>query len=105
MARETKLRTRTQEGKIEILALVSHPMETGMRKDKAAGKIVPAHFIQEMTLEHNSKVVAQVLSGIGISENPLMGFRLKDAKAGDKVKFFWKDNLGESGQAEGVVEP
>ena len=105
MARETKLRTRTQEGKIEILALIAHPMETGMRKDKASGKVVPAHFIQEMTLEINGKVVAQVDSGLAVSENPLMGFRLKDGKAGDKVKFSWKDNLGESGQAEAVVEP
>ena len=105
MARETKLRTRTQEGRIEILALVSHPMETGMRKDKASGKIVPAHFIQEMTLVHNDKVVAELSCGIGVSENPLMGFRLKDARAGDKVVFSWKDNLGESGQAEAVVEP
>lgn len=105
MARETKLRTRTQEGRIEILALVAHPMETGMRKDKATGKVVPAHFIQEMTLEHNGKVVAQVQSSIGVSENPLIGFRLKDAKAGDKVMFTWKDNLGESGQAEVAVEP
>jgi hypothetical protein len=34
-----------------------------------------------------------------------MGFRLKDAKAGEKVVFSWKDNLGESGQVEAVVEP
>ena len=33
MARETKIRTRTQEGATEILVLVTHPMETGMRKD------------------------------------------------------------------------
>jgi len=33
MARETKIRTRPQEGANEILALVTHPMETGMRKD------------------------------------------------------------------------
>jgi sulfur-oxidizing protein SoxZ len=105
MARETRLRTRTQEGVIEILALVSHPMETGMRKDKASGRLVPAHFIQEMTLEHKGKVVAQLFCGIGVSENPLMGFRLKDAKAGEKVVFSWKDNLGESGQVEAVVEP
>ena len=105
MARETKLRTRTQEGKIEILALVSHPMETGMRKDKASGKVVPAHFIQEMTLVHNGKVVAELACGIGVSENPLMGFRLKNAKAGEKVEFSWKDNMGESGRIEAVVEP
>ena len=105
MPRETKLRTRTQEGLIEILALISHPMETGMRKDKATGKIVAAHFVTEMTLEHNGQIVAEVSTGMGVSENPLMGFRLKHAKAGDKIKFKWKDNMDESGQAEVEVEP
>ena len=58
MARDTKLRTRTQEGKVEVLVLVNHPMETGMRKDKASGKPIAAHFIKELTLEHNGKLVA-----------------------------------------------
>lgn len=104
MPRETKLRTRTQEGVIEILALISHPMETGMRKDKATGKTIAAHFVTEMTLEHNTKIVAEVSTGMAVSENPLMGFRLPHAKAGDKIRFSWKDNMGESGQAEAVVE-
>ena len=58
MARETKIRTRTQEGAVEVLVLVTHPMETGMRKDKASGKVIPAHFIQELTIELNGKPVA-----------------------------------------------
>jgi len=104
MARETKLRTRTQEGKIEVLVLVSHPMETGLRKDKASGKPVPAHFIKELTLEHNGKLVAAANLGVGVSENPLIGFRLGNAKNGDKVKVSWSDNKGETGVVEAVVE-
>ena len=84
MARETKLRTRTQEGKVEVLVLISHPMETGMRKDKASGKPIPAHFIKELVLEHNGKHTATANLGIGVSENPLIGFRLSKAKNGDK---------------------
>ena len=105
MPRETKLRTRTQEGLIEVLALISHPMETGMRNDKTTGEIIAAHYVTEMTLAHKGEIVAQVFTGMGVSENPLMGFRLKHASAGDKIKFSWKDNMGESGEAEIEVEP
>ena len=104
MARETKVRTRTQEGQIEVLVLVNHPMETGLRKDKASGKPIPAHFIQEMKVEHNGKPVAVAAMGIGVSENPLIGFRLKSAKNGDKLKIAWSDNKGESGSVEAIVE-
>ena len=104
MARETKIRTRTQEGATEILVLVNHPMETGMRKDKASGKAIPAHFIQELNIELNGKLMASASMGIGVSENPLLGFRSKTAKNGDKLKITWKDNMGETGTAEAKVD-
>ena len=104
MARDTKIRTRTQEGAVEVLVLVTHPMETGMRKDKASGKAIPAHFIQELTIELNGKLMASASMGIGVSENPLLGFRSKTAKNGDKLKITWKDNMGETGTAEAKVD-
>ena len=104
MARETKVRTRTQEGAVEVLVLVTHPMETGMRKDKASGKAIPAHFIQELNIELNGKLMASASMGIGVSENPLLGFRTKAAKNGDKLKISWKDNKGKAGTAEAVVD-
>ena len=33
-----------------------------------------------------------------------MGFRLKGARNGDKLKVSWSDNKGESGSHEGVVD-
>ena len=33
MARQTRMRTKTQDGATEVLVLVSHPMETGQRTD------------------------------------------------------------------------
>ena len=104
MARETKIRTRTQEGTIEVLVLVNHPMETGLRKDKATGKAIPAHFIQELIVELNGKPMASASLGVGVSENPLLGFRTKAAKNGDKVKITWKDNKGETGIVETSVD-
>ena len=104
MSRETKIRTRTQEGMIEVLVLVNHPMETGLRKDKATKKTIPAHFIKEMNISHNGKNVAQISMGIGVSENPLVSVRLPTAKDGDKIAVEWNDNKGETGKAEAVVE-
>ena len=104
MARKMKLRTRTREGKIEILVLINHPMETGLRKDKKTKEKIPALYIQKMTLHHNGQLAAEANFGIGVSEDPLIGFRLDDAKNGDKVKVEWSDNKGETGAIEAVVE-
>ncbi|MEK7191398.1 MAG: thiosulfate oxidation carrier complex protein SoxZ, partial [Pseudomonadota bacterium] len=84
-----KVRTRPQDGAVEVLMLVTHPMETGQRVDKKTNQKIPAHFIQRITLEHNDKVVLVADTGVGISEDPLLGFRLKNAKKGDKVKLSW----------------
>ncbi len=102
--RKMKVRVRSQDGAVEVLVLITHPMETGMRVDKKTNQKTPAHFIQRITLEHNGKVVLVADTGVGISEDPLLGFRLKNAKKGDKVKIGWSDNKGESGSAETVVD-
>ena len=102
--RKMRMRTRAQDGGVELQVLISHPMESGLRTDKNTGKKIPPHFIQRLTLEHNGKIVATVSTGPAISEDPLVGFRLKGAKHGDKLKVFWSDNLGESATLEGTVD-
>jgi sulfur-oxidizing protein SoxZ len=102
--RKMKMRTRLQDGVVELQVLITHPMETGLRTDKNTNTKIPPHFIQKVNVELNGKVVVVVNTGTGISEDPLLGFRLKGAKNGDKLKVFWSDNLGESGTIEGVVE-
>jgi sulfur-oxidizing protein SoxZ len=99
-----KMRTRGQDGMVELQVLITHPMETGLRTDKNTGKKIPAHFIQKVTIELNGQAVVVVNSGTGVSEDPLLGFRLKGAKNGDKLKIFWTDNQGESGTLEGAVD-
>lgn len=104
MARETKIRTRLQEGAVEVQVLIKHPMETGMRKDKTSGNLIPAHFIQELSVELNGKLMATASTGVAVSESPLLGFRLKEAKNGDKLRITWKDNQSETGSTEAVVD-
>ena len=94
MARETKIRIRTQEGAIEVLVLVTHPMETGMRKDKATDKLIPAHFITQLKFEHDGKTVFAADWGGGVSKDPYVKFSFKGAKKGDELKISWIDNKG-----------
>jgi len=99
----TKLKIRPKDGATEILVLVSHPMETGLRVDSKTKEKVPAHFIQTMTIQLNGKDVAVADLGVAISKDPLIGVSVDGAKKGDKVNVSWSDNLGNKGGADEAV--
>jgi len=93
-----------KDGAAEVRVRVTHPMETGQRVDRNTKQKIPAHYIQKMTFAVNGKQVAVTDLGPAISKDPLVGVRLKGAKAGDKVTVSWSDNKGESGSAEAVIK-
>jgi sulfur-oxidizing protein SoxZ len=95
-----KIRAKVDGDVTTVKALISHPMDTGLVKDKKTGKPIPAHFIQEVTCEHNGKNVLTALWGAAISKNPYLSFKFKGAKAGDTLTLNWVDNKGESDSTE-----
>jgi len=101
--KQTKIRTKTQDGVTDVLVLVSHPMETGQRTDPKTKEKIPPHFIQKMTFLLNGKEIASASLGTAVSKDPLIGVKIKGAKAGDKIKVSWSDNMGESGSEESVI--
>ena len=102
MADPMKIRANFNNGVTEVKALMSHPMEGGLRKD-SQGKIVPAHFISEVTAMHGSKVVLQCLWGQSVSQNPFLAFKFKGGAKGEKVQITWKDNKGDSRTDEATI--
>jgi sulfur-oxidizing protein SoxZ len=84
--------------------LLRHPMETGARKDPGSGEPIPRYFIQELRCERNDKIVLSAKWGWGISKNPYLAFRLRQAQAGDRIRVVWKDNLGNEDSIEGQVK-
>jgi len=98
-----KGRAKTDGEVTTVKALISHSMETGLRKDKKTGKPIPAHFIQEVTCEHNGKVVMTAMWGPAISKNPYLSFKFRGANKGDTLKLSWVDNKGESDSTETKV--
>lgn len=103
MADAMKIRATMEGDSANIKVLMNHPMETGQRKDAKTGQTVPAHFIQQVTAALNGKNVLDAQWGVAISKNPFLGFKVKGAKAGDKVTVNWMDNKGEKSTAEATV--
>ena len=104
MANSIKVRAKVKGDEVTVKALMSHPMETGLRKDKKTGKVIPANFIQEVNAEHNGANVLKSYWGGSISKNPYLSFIFTGGKAGDTVKISWADNNCKSDSAEVAIK-
>ncbi len=104
MAKSIKLRAKAKGGVATVKCLISHPMETGLRKDKKSGKKIPAHFIQEVTAEHGGKSVLNAQWSGAISKNPFLSFKFSGANSGDSIKISWVDNQGKSDSLDGKIK-
>ncbi len=102
MADPMRIRAQAAGDKTTVRVLMSHEMETGQRKD-AAGQVIPAWFIQELTASLNGTQVLAAEWGPAVSKNPFMQFVIKGAKADDKVAVTWKDNRGDTRTDEATV--
>lgn len=97
-----KMRAQLKGDVVEVKVLMSHPMETGLRKDDF-DRLIPAHFVQLLTATLNGKPVLEAQWGTGISKNPYLTFRLKGVKVGDIVAVTWHDNHGATATQEIAV--
>ena len=97
-----KMRATLAGGYTDVRVLMTHPMETGQRKD-AEGKVVPMHFIQNLTVKVNGRTVVDGQVSQAVSRNPVFSFRLRGGSKGDKVEVSWLDSQGESNKTETAV--
>jgi sulfur-oxidizing protein SoxZ len=97
-----KMRASLGAGFTEVRVLMTHPMETGLRKD-SEGKLVPMHFIQNLVVKVNGKTMVDAQISQAVSRNPVFSFRFKGGAKGDKIEVSWLDNRGESNAIEGAV--
>jgi sulfur-oxidizing protein SoxZ len=88
---QMRVKAQAKDGKTEVRVLVRHPMEMS-RKDKDSGETIPAHYITEVSCEHNGEVVFTAQWTAGISKNPYLSFDFVGGEAGEKLTITWKDN-------------
>jgi len=101
--KKIRIRAKMKGDVAEVKTLMSHPMETGLRKNKKTGKKIPAHFIKEVVCEHKGNKVMVASWGVAVSKNPYLSFKFKGAAKGDMVKISWSDNKGETASADAKV--
>ncbi len=99
-----KIRAKAKGDITTVKTLMSHPMETGLRKDSKTGKKIPAHHITEVTAEHNGNLVMTANWGGAISKNPYLSFKFKGGASGDKIRISWVDNMGKGDSAEAAIK-
>jgi sulfur-oxidizing protein SoxZ len=102
MSDPMRIRAAATGDKVTVRVLVSHEMESGMRKD-ATGKLVPAMFIQTITAVHNGKTVMSAQWGPAVSKNPFIQFTFTGGKAGEKIAVSWVDNTGDKRTDEATI--
>ncbi|HTS21618.1 MAG TPA: thiosulfate oxidation carrier complex protein SoxZ [Casimicrobiaceae bacterium] len=97
-----KIRAALMGDETEVKVLMSHEMETGQRKD-GKGQLIPAWFIQNVTVTWKDKTVLAAQWGTAVSKNPFLSFRFKGGAKGDKVTVTWVDNRGDRRTDEATI--
>jgi sulfur-oxidizing protein SoxZ len=77
---------------VDVKTLISHVMETGLRKD-ANGNLIPRMIIKTFNCEFNDKFVFGCELESAVSANPYFEFKFKPMESGT-LKFTWIDDDG-----------
>jgi sulfur-oxidizing protein SoxZ len=99
-----RIRARQKNGITTVKALISHPMETGQRKNSKTGELIPAHFIQEVEARSGDTLLMKTHWGPGVSKNPYVAFKYRGGKSGDEVTLTWVDNKGGQGTGSANIK-
>jgi sulfur-oxidizing protein SoxZ len=78
--------------RVEIRAMVQHPMESGFRVDNV-GRNIPRHIVDTFTCAYGGKEVFRAKLHPAVSTNPYFVFYLVATRSGELL-FTWTDDRG-----------
>ena len=87
---------------VEIKSMISHKMETGLRKNKKTGKVIPRKIINALSVTFGGKEVFSTTLYPSVSANPYVAFNLKVPGSGDVV-FTWTEDGGKVTTAKKTI--
>ena len=76
-----------------VRSLITHPMETGLRKDEQ-GEIVPRKIINSFTCRYNGEVVFKTELHEAVAANPYIEFHVRARDSGT-LEYIWEEDGGE----------
>lgn len=89
---------------VKVSFMVMHPMETGLRKDKKTGELVPADYIKNAKFEYNGKVFTNMNIWETLSVNPVITTYMKINGEGT-LKVTFTDNKGTVEESVEEIKP
>lgn len=78
---------------ITIKTLISHPMESGQRKDSKTGELIPRKIINKFVATYDGEPAFAMDLEPAIAANPYIEFSVKLEKTG-LMRFEWTDDDG-----------
>jgi sulfur-oxidizing protein SoxZ len=76
----------------EVKALITHQMESGLRRD-GAGKLMPRKIINAFSCRYNGELVFSVDLHEAVAANPYLEFYLRAEESGT-LEFAWHEDGG-----------
>ena len=104
MASRMRIRTSTRDGLTTVEAILKHPMDTGNSRNPDTGDVIPAFFIETVTIHHGDKIIMTCDWSRAVSKNPYLSFAFSGAKAGDTVRISWQDSSGNTESKEAMIQ-
>ncbi|MFA6759943.1 MAG: thiosulfate oxidation carrier complex protein SoxZ [Sulfuricurvum sp.] len=89
---------------IKVSLMAMHPMETGSRKDKKTGELVPMNYIKDVKFEYKGAVFTQMSVWETVSTNPVLTTYLKVDGEGD-IKITLADDTGKTAEVSKQIKP
>ncbi|MBM3224619.1 MAG: thiosulfate oxidation carrier complex protein SoxZ [Candidatus Tectomicrobia bacterium] len=103
MANPMKIRATLRGAVTDVKVLMQHVMETGQRRDEL-GEVVPAHFIQTVTVSYSGATVLSAEWGPAISRHPFLSCTFRGGARGETVQIQWIDNQGAQSTDETIIQ-
>tara|TARA_B100001964_G_C13753449_1_gene388507 strand:+ start:133 stop:459 length:327 start_codon:yes stop_codon:yes gene_type:complete len=88
---------------VQIKTLMSHKMETGRRKDKKTGKVIPRKIIDTFVCKFNGKEIMSADLQPSIAANPYLAFYAVATESGT-FDFEWTEDGGSKVTASGKIK-
>lgn len=78
---------------VELRVLVSHPMETGYRRD-ADGRMLPRDLIRRFRCRCDGETVIEAELHAAVAANPYLAFWLQVGEGPGRLEFEWEGDNG-----------
>lgn len=78
---------------VEILAMLTHPHDSGHRSDPETGRTIPRHIVERFTCRLDGETLFEAELQAAVAANPYLAFELTAERSG-RLTFEWIDDRG-----------